>query len=111
MKLTGPIAVTFADQTQERVRLNHEIRLTELQGLLGVNMKVVKDVALVNATPTLVAHNLGRPPKITLLSPPKGAVTVGLISEFTAGNPDPDKFVVLHAGGMGATVFVDVLFL
>lgn len=83
----------------------------ELQKLPAVAAQIIKDVALVNAVVTLVPHGLGRRPLITLVSPPRGPSTAGVIEEIierSAGNPDRTRFVALKASGYGATVTVDV---
>lgn len=99
------------DEVAERVRRSHHEALKELQGLPVVTTEIKRDVALVSGAVTLIPHGLGRAPTITLVSPPRGPVTVGMIEEIidrAAGNPDRTRFVALKASGMGATVTVDV---
>jgi hypothetical protein len=95
----------------ERARRSIVEAIDELQRLPVVPTQIINDVLLADSVVTLVPHRLGRTPAIALHSPPRGAATVGIISEIVdvaAGNPDRSKFVALKASGMGATVTVDV---
>lgn len=94
----------------ERVRRSHHEAIVEQQGLVASATQVVNDVSLVDSAVTLVPHGLGRAPRVVLVSPPRNAVSAGLLVELTdpASNPDRTKYAALRASGFGATVTVDV---
>ncbi|HKP06413.1 MAG TPA: hypothetical protein VJU58_04095 [Microbacterium sp.] len=105
------LAIKLADDAAERVRQSHAQGIVELQGLPASATVVINDVQLPDNVVVLIPHRLGRRPRITLHSPPRGAATIGLVSEVidvAGGNPDRTKFIALRANGMGATITVDV---
>lgn len=103
------LSIRLADSDAERVRLSTADVIRELQDTPIAQAKVIESVTLADAVITLVAHKLGRAPRITLVSPPRGPIAIGIIEERTIENPDRTKFVALKASGMGAIVTVDVL--
>ncbi len=72
MKLIPPIAVRHADPTAERIRANHEQRISELQavvqslapstmvsGLTGAGYRFISNILLKDGVPTPVLHGVG----------------------------------------------------
>jgi len=107
-RFVGPVSVRLADEQAERVRLNHDQRIRELQGLPGAQLGVISDVVLANGVETPVAHKLGRPPRWVRESCVRGAATPGSVEEVRNGSHDRSEVVVLKATGWGATIVVDV---
>lgn len=110
MKFTPPLSRPLRDPDAEAARSNADQRIRELQDKPGVQSRIINDVVLPNAAVVLVSHGLGRRPRIVLLSPPRGASSIGIIEEkvLSTENPDRTKFVALKASGMTTTVTVDV---
>jgi len=101
----------IADEKTDRFVRSIAEAVRELQALPVVATQIINDVVLPSDVVVLVPHKLGRRPRITLHSAPRGATLIGLISEvvdIAAGNPDRSRYVALKASGMGATVTVDV---
>ncbi len=109
MKLTPSISTKLADPDLERVRRNLDERVTQLQGLPASGLKVIQNVSLENATDIPIAHGLGRVPLAVLVSPSRGAVSTGRITETRSATYQRDQVVVLQANGHGATIIVDVV--
>lgn len=98
------------DGPADRVRRSHAEAIKELQALPATSTQIINDVVLADATVTVVAHALGRRPKMLIVSPPRGAMAIGIIEEkvLATENPDRTKFVALKASGMGGTIIVDI---
>lgn len=94
-------------QDFERSRRNLADAIRELQLSSFAQPTTVKDVTLADGVATPVPHKLGVP-AFAMLSPVRGAVTVGMIEEVRETQYDRTLFVVLRATGYGATVTVDV---
>ena len=98
----------LADPAAERVRQSHASALRELQ-----RTRVVKDVRIADNNFVLIHHRLGRKAEFVTHSPPRGAITAGIISEARGNDPsgrpmDATQVVCLVANGYGAAVTVDV---
>ncbi len=106
--LTPPLPMRLDDPQLERVRQSHDRSIRELQDLPASSTQILNDVVLPDAVIAIIPHRLGRPPRIVLVSPPRGPIAIGIIEERVAENPDRAKFVALKASGMGTTVTVDV---
>lgn len=61
-RLVPPTTPKLTDVQAERVRREHETKISELQQQPGVSLKIIANISLPNGTPTLVAHGLGRAP-------------------------------------------------
>lgn len=96
------------EPTAERVRQEHAAAILELQRLLAVGLRVVRNVELEDGIETPIAHGLGRAPTWCAPSAPRGPSTSGRIEEVRSGDYDRAKVVVLKASGYGATVTVDL---
>lgn len=96
------------DEKTDRVARSISEAVKELQALPAVATQIINDVELPDSVIKLVPHRLGRRPRITLISPPRGPVAIGIIEERTAENPDRTKYLALKASGMGAAVIVDI---
>jgi hypothetical protein len=114
-RLTPPISTRLSDEDAERVRRNHEQRISELQALPAAGMRVLKGIQLPPSTDVVISHGLGRAPQFVLVSPVIGALTGGgvLIREFrgvtNAGSPiDAAKSICLRADIATNTITVDV---
>lgn len=101
---THPLDVVLEGKA-EQVRLNVEGRLRELDRRCEV--VPLGEAVLPDGKVIRIGHQLGRYPKLVLCSPPRGAVTAGLLEEVRDGI-DRAKFVGLRATGFGATIRVDV---
>lgn len=111
------VAAQLGDEVAERVRRNHEQRISEVTSVPIVGGRLLRNVFLTDNIPTAVPHGLGRP-AIAIVSPPRRngtgltapfVVRVDGSSDATDSTPDPSKFITLHAGGWGGTgVFVDI---
>lgn len=108
--MNPPLSIRLADESAERVRQSVAKSIVELQGVPAASAVIINDQPLPDSTIVLVAHKLGRRPRITLVSPPRDASTAGAILELTdaASNPDRTLYVALKAIGWGATITVDV---
>lgn len=111
--VTPAVVIQLADADAERVRKNHEVRITELAQLPLARAKVISNVSLESGIETPVVHGLGRRPLFVMPSAPRGASSSGRIEEIrtAASTHDPAQRVVLKATGWGATITVDVLVL
>lgn len=98
----------LTDATAERVRRSQHEAIQELQGKPAATAEIKNDVVLPDSAIVLVAHGLGRRPRIVLVSPPRGPIAIGIIEERVVENPDRTRYVALKASGMGTTVTVDV---
>jgi hypothetical protein len=107
----GPIAVSFDDQLQERVRVNFEQRISDLQRAPGATEQVLPEVTIANGGTAFVEHSLGRAPSQVRISPPRfdTAVvpTTGVVYEIT-GASDRSRLLKLGAVGFGAATKVTV---
>lgn len=108
-KLSAPITPRLPDIDSERVRREHDAKITELQKLPATSLTVIAAQALADSVITLVGHPLGRPPAFVACSPPRGPSSSGRIEEIRDGSFDRTKFIALKATGWGATVTVDVV--
>lgn len=114
---TPPVTVRIADEATERVRRNHEERLTQLEGQLAP--LVISGVKLANTINVVVPHRLGRRPRYVGVSCVRGALSTGIVRDVTDRSVpgifnqpvDETQVVVLRADGFGATVTVDLLVL
>lgn len=108
---TNPVGPQIDDAAVGRTLASHAKAIAELQE----GPAVIQAVELVDATPTLVAHKLGRPPKFIRpsapWSPTGAALTAGSIRELRTSTADRNYFITLQADGFGATVRVDVMVL
>lgn len=107
MKLLPTATPQHEDPGVERVRRIHGDAIKQLQGAPTVHATVIPDVALVDSKVTQIAHTLGRAPVIVKPSPPRGAVTAGVITEVRDGI-DRTRFVGMMAVGYGATIDIDL---
>lgn len=110
--VTPAVIVQLDDPDSERVRSNHEQRLTELARLPLASAIVLPGVVLADGVETAVLHGLGRLPKFLSVSVPRGGPSSGgLVQEIRASGSthDPRQRAVLKASGWGATITVDVL--
>lgn len=101
---THPLDVALEGKAEE-VRRNLQAQLLEHSRRL--ELVSLGEVSLPDTKIVKVAHQLGRFPKIVIVSPPRGASTAGLLEEVRDG-VDRSKFVGLRASGFGATVKVDL---
>lgn len=116
MTFTPPITVRLADADAEKIRRNHDQRISELQALPAAAMTVIRNVSLPTGAAVAVAHGLGRAPLWVSESIVRGSTSAGAVSDLGSvdlnGNPiDRSKVVVLFALGFGVTITVDVAFL
>lgn len=102
-----PLPKRLADPDAEEVRRSHAQAIDELQRHPVLQTQIIKDVVIPNNGAVLVAHKLGRVPEIVLVSPERGAVSIGMVAEQRGGF-DRSRFVNLAANGFGAAVTVDV---
>lgn len=107
MKLLPTATPQHADPIVDRTRRTHGEAIKQLQGAPAVHATVIPDVALVDGKVTRVPHTLGRAPVFVSTSPPRGAVTAGVITEVRDGI-DRTRIVGLMAVGFGATIATDV---
>lgn len=87
---------------------DHRRTLTALASSPAAGLRVLEDIELADGIDTPVPHSLGRPARLVVVSPPRGAVTEGAVTETRTATTDRSRFVVLRAVGFGATVTVDV---
>jgi hypothetical protein len=99
------VTVQLADPVAERANRNHRERIDEIQKQPAVAARVVRNVALPNATQVSVPHGLGRVPMFVAPSPARGGSSNGAIAEVLRNA----TVVVLEASGWGATVTVDLM--
>lgn len=92
----------------ETARRAHEACIREIQDLPASSMRVIKDVSLVDATATTIAHKLGRAPVWVQVSAPRGATATGRVIETRSGSYNREQVIVLTGTGHGATITVDV---
>jgi hypothetical protein len=107
MPLTPPHTPELEDQDAERVRIEHERKIVELQRMPAASARTIRDIALVDGVATPIAHGLGVPAFATH-TPPRGPTAAGWIEEVRDGSHDRKKYVVLQANSYGATVTIDV---
>jgi len=67
---------TLADPAADAVSASHADAIAELQGLPAAGMRVISGVVLPPNTDVLVAHQLGRAPRFTWVSPPIGNAVI-----------------------------------
>lgn len=106
-------SIRLADPDAERVRQSHARAIADLQSGPAASTRVILDVIVPNNGAVLVPHGLGRIPRIVLVSPVRGAATVGVIGELRGTHPsgaaiDRRQSVCITAAGFGADVTVDV---
>ncbi len=94
-------------QQLERVRRNHHDAIAEIQRQRSVSSRIIENVTLADGAATPIPHGMGRKVFATH-TPPRGAVTAGVITEVRDGSHDPTKYVVLQADGYGATITTDL---
>ena len=107
MALSAPHTPALEDEDLERMRLEHEDKIVELQKLPASSLRVIANVTLADGILTPIPHGLGRAVYV-LVSPPRGATSSGRIEEVRDGTYDRTKYVALKATGWGATITVDV---
>lgn len=106
-RLIHPVDLALRDNDAEQVRRNHDERIKQLAGRPAFALTPIGEATLPDGVLVKVGHSLGRFPSLVLWSPPRGAVTAGLLEEVREGL-DRCRFVGLRASGFGATVRVDV---
>lgn len=110
--MKAPQTPTIDDENTERLRARFVECIRELQSLPFAKATIVPGVELVNATPKIIAHNLGRVPVFVSTSTPRGATSAGRIDDITRDQQiDRTQFVVLLATGYGATITVEMMVL
>jgi hypothetical protein len=115
VKFTQPVTAKLADLQAERVRINTDRRIGELQALPITGATVLAGIQLPTSTDVFVPHGLGREPSMVIVSPPYPIVlTSGGIFELrgvsSLGGPiDRSQAIVLRAFDWGITVTVDVM--
>lgn len=101
----------LADTTAEDVRRDHASAITALQQMPAASAEVIQAVSLEDGVITRVAHGLGRPPRMVIVSPIYlGSSTAGRIVE-DRDSIDRSKAIKLMAEGFGSTVVIDVMVL
>ncbi len=110
MAQTPPITARLPDETAERVRLNHELRISELQALPLAGARIIQAVTLVDSTPLVVAHKLGHKPLFVCPGAPRSSTTAPITGTgriiVVAQNAST---VTLEAVGWGVTILADVV--
>ena len=101
-------AITLKDADADRVRRSHADAIRELQQAPAAREVFLQDKQLADATPTPIAHGLGRVPRHVSVSVPRGAASAGYINEIRSSAYDRSQYIVLQADDYGATVTVDV---
>lgn len=120
-RFTPPVTTRLEDDAAESVRRNHEQRLGEFAAfvvsIVMSDAKVISGVVIPDASDVLVAHGLGRAPKMVIVSPARNANSVGMIREFRGRNPftgaliDSTQVVCLRADAFVTAITIDVLVL
>lgn len=105
---SAPLTLRLPDEDAERVRRNHEQRIAAQEA--RPEPVFVRDVVLVDKTPTTVSHKLGRIPRWVGISAVRGAATTGSIQDNTLSTAGIDRTqsVVLKAIDWSATITVDL---
>lgn len=101
MRPSAPVTPRL-DGDAERVRLEHEQKLREIQRAPAIGLAVVGDFELEDGVSLPIPHKLGRRPLTYMTTPPKNAVSAGYIVEVARD----ERYVTLQANGYGATITV-----
>lgn len=108
-RLKPILPIKLDDTNAERVRVQHEQAITDLQKAPASSLKTVAGVSLANGAATPVPHTLGHAPSWVGISVPRGATSAGYIVEtITSARA---SVLTLTANGYGATITVDVVLL
>jgi hypothetical protein len=106
----SPATVTHADPEIERMRLNFERRIGEIQKAPVMAGLIFRDVSLASGVNTPIPHNFNRR-ALHFHSAPRASAsaTTGRIREIVDPELfDPKKYLVLKANGWSETIVVDV---
>jgi hypothetical protein len=110
MKSAPPLPIKLDDDKSERVRRNHEQRLSDVENQPAVSMVTRTEIQLADGVTTPINHTLGKTPSLVIVSPPRGAVSTGRIAEIRDGKTDRSRTIQLVANGWGATITIDIGF-
>jgi len=121
-RFTAPITTRLADPDSERVRRNHEQRLSEVASLSILGAETIRGVVLPASTPVMIAHGLGRAPSfvgvscfrlasgVTLSGATSAPAFVDFGSTSQAGQPiDRSKVIQIGQFLFPRDITVDVL--
>jgi len=109
-RLTQALAVRLADQDAERVRVNHELQIAELQALPVAGFSILPGVTLKNGVATQIAHKLGRTPAWCRSSDPRASSSVAITTtgRIVMLSRDP-LYVTYVSTGWGTDVTIDLV--
>lgn len=107
--MKAPTVHRLTDTDAERVRAEHHRAIVEMQASPLAGAVVLSNVTIGDGATVPIPHGLGRIPRFVLPTCPRGALSMGGITEVRTSAYDARKFVVLHANGWGADIVIDVV--
>ncbi len=109
-----PVSARLPDEASDRVRRNHDERITELQKVPITGGLLVRGVKLPDATDVPIHHDLGRRavviPSVLYAGDDTAVTTGGILRDrtpFTSSKYDGKKYAVIRASGWGTTMYGD----